>query len=237
MITREYRSLSDVEVKNLRRSFEWERFKVSGFVGTAFLALVLYAGSGWFLGRAIDWLVFSMLLKHEGTRLFAFVLLTIGVLLASYSVIRDERTRRTWYRASRRSVERAISDGRVEIISCDVTRAVELSEFEDEGPGYFLEIGSDLLMFIQGQHLFELDCVPCAKVTLTRVADSKKSLDFTCSGPHIVPVRTIQSRQFGGAPWLSDGLVFRAALEEIPESLSDWPPRDDALDEALSATK
>jgi len=233
LITRDYRSLTETEIKSLRANHQWLRFKLSDLLGVTFFTLVLYVGGGWCLGKALDWLVFTIISNNEGRQFFAVGFPVVGLFLAAVSLIRGEKSRRKGLEIAEQSFQRSLSDGRAEIVRCDVTRAAELDEYEDEGPGFFLEIAPNLLLFLQGQYLMDYDCFPSTSVTVTRVAQTHQVLDVQYSGDRVVPCRRIESTQFGGTSWLENGLIFHGQIDEIPEVIGDWPPKTDALDESL----
>ena len=70
--------------------------------------------------------------------------------------------------------------------------------------------------------------------TVTRVAQTHEVLDVQFTGDRVEPCRLIESPQFGWASWFHDGLIFQGQIDEMPDTLSNWTPKTDALDEALT---
>lgn len=233
MITREYRRLTDSEVNDLQTGCQWLRFKMTDVLGILFITVVLYVGGGWCLGSVLDWVLFTALVPNGGTYFLSMLLPGLGLILALTQVVLGERSRRVAYARSEELLQETLADGRAEIIRCTVDRVVELKEYEDEGPGYFLSIGPDLMLFLQGQYLMEFDNFPSAEVTMVRVAKTQLVLDVTYSGDQLVVARRMEAWQYGGADWLRNGLIFRGNVDEISEAVINGPPRNDALNEVL----
>jgi hypothetical protein len=86
----------------------------------------------------------------------------------------------------------------VEELTIDAFRAIKVEEFEDEGIGYYLDIGEGKILFIQGQYLYDEDengkselKIPSTRMAFTRVVGSGILLDFKCLGNYLPPCSTI----------------------------------------------
>lgn len=117
-------------------------------------------------------------------------------------------------------------------MDCSATEAAELDEHEDEGPGFFLQVAPEVLLFLQGQHLM-VDDFPARKISLARDSNSRLILDLQHSGQPLEPKRKIRTREFGGAEWLQDGMFIRGTVDELPDDIESLAEQNDVLDEML----
>ncbi len=60
MITRKYRQYTEAEIKALKNSASWCKFRLSDFLGITLLSAVFFAGGGWVLGKGLDSLIFVL---------------------------------------------------------------------------------------------------------------------------------------------------------------------------------
>lgn len=84
------------------------------------------------------------------------VLFSMGGLAGSIFAARvlsqhTQETRRE-VEKERQVYQRDLENGQVEVWHCEVSRAVRLEEEGDEGPGFFLELASGQVLFLQGQY-------------------------------------------------------------------------------------
>lgn len=233
MITRTFRQHSTGEIEILNNAQSWARFRLSDLLGIAFITAILFAGGGWFLGKGLDYLIGRFIRPFESP-IFAPALLVIGVICTIVLVIKGECRRKTSLEYSRRRSEAALKHGRVEVVECDVTAAAELQEYEDEGPGFFLQVMPDLLLFLQGQQLMYND-FPTKTVVLTRDAHTHCVFDLKHAGSHVKPSRIVETQQFGGTDWLQSGRFIRGKVSDLPNQIRDLPEQADALDLAVNA--
>jgi hypothetical protein len=235
MITRTFRqhTADEIEILNNWVTQSWAGFRLSDLLGIAFITAILFAGGGWFLGKGLDYLMGRFIRSFE-SGIFAPALLLIGVICTIVSVIKGERRRKTSLEYSRRRSAAALKHGRAEVVECDVAAAAELQEYEDEGPGFFLQVMPELLLFLQGQELMYND-FPTTTVVLTRDAHTHCIFDLKHTGSHVKPSRIIETQQFGGTGWLDNGMFIRGNVSDLPDEVSELAEQADALDLAVNA--
>lgn len=233
MITRRYRDLDAAERNRLSRGANAWRFRVGDIFGVLTLTALLYVGGGWCLGKLVNWLVFSGLLGTQGSWFLPALGAILGMPLWSWSVVSSFIDQRRAFRRMQAELKAALNDGRAEVISCNVYGAVELAEVEDEGPGFFLDVGHGVTLFVQGQHLMELDPFPASSVTITRVVATKEEIDVRSEGTKVAPSRMLDPVAIGRV--IPSGQFFRANLpniENIVPQLQD--SKFDCLDSVVS---
>ena len=229
MPTRGYRALTEAEIQKLRARADVWKFKLSDLLGITFLTVVFYIGGGWCLGRLLDWSVRTLLFENYNSPVFGITLPIIGLIPATISLTRQEVYRRKAFESEIKSMQSALSDGRAEVVRCEVTRAAQVSEYEDEGARFFLEVAPNLLVYLWPM---DYEQCPSTSVTMTRVAPTRDILDVEWAGQPVEPCRQIvpQARL---PRWLSDGLILYGQIEEIPNNLLDWPAQTDVLDDVV----
>lgn len=118
-----------------------------------------------------------------------------------------------------------LQDGQVEVLECRPRAVVALEEFEDEGPGFFFDLGDGQLLFLQGQYLYDLTekkKFPSTYFTFVRAPHSRSALSIASQGEVLSPLRTIQ---LSGSDVLKsvmdfpeDGSVFPGSLESVEQN-------------------
>lgn len=90
-----------------------------------------------------------------------------------------------------------VLDDTVEILDVEASDAIKIEEFEDEGIGYYLNIGDGKVLFIQGQYLYDDNeyentdpKIPSTRMTIHRGAVSKIVLDIRFVGEYLPPSHT-----------------------------------------------
>lgn len=91
----------------------------------------------------------------------------------------------------RRAKHTDLDSGIAEVVTFDAKQAIKIDEFEDEGIGYYMDLGDGKVLFLQGQYLYEYDeenKFPCTRFTISRTTYSHWFLDMKCEGDYIPPV-------------------------------------------------
>jgi hypothetical protein len=126
-----------------------------------------------------------------------------------------------------RERERHIREqGQAEVLQCTVAGAIEVEEAEDEGPGYFLDVGEGQLLYLQGQYL--LDYVvdaengtsrfPNRAVEVVRLQGSGSVLGVSMNEEAFTPSR-LRRRLEKGECLPEDGELIPATLATLEEDL------------------
>jgi len=121
----------------------------------------------------------------------------------------------------RRAKNPDLESGVAEMTTYEATRAIRVDEFEDEGIGFYLDLGGGQALFLQGQYLYEDDEAkrfPCARFTITRTSRSHLLLDLTCTGEYLPPVWvnppfTARPYKTGAVP--EDGEILETEFENL----------------------
>ncbi len=231
MITRRFRQPTEQELKTLRGSEQWLRFSFRDFLGTAFLSTLFYAGGGWVLGKVLASLI-RRLSELGALDLLAPALCLVGALWAVIATILDERRRRIAWQRVQAQNQGSVACGKVELIECEVTAAAELEEYEDEGPGFFLQVAPNVLLFLQGQHLMA-DDFPACSISLVRDSHTHGVFDLQYAGARVAPGPMIRSQAFGGVEWLQDGMFIRGTVDELPDDIDSLQQQEDVLNDVI----
>lgn len=106
-----------------------------------------------------------------------------------------------WHEATRRAydydtgeVDSNLKNGMAEVCTFDVTGAVEVKEFEDEGSHYYLDIGEGKVLFLSGQYLYEYEDAkqfPNTRFQTIRAAKSRWIFGLKLLGNYLSPVFTL----------------------------------------------
>jgi hypothetical protein len=86
-----------------------------------------------------------------------------------------------------------VKEGVMEVLSVEASRAIRVDEFEDEGMGFYLDVGGGRVLFLQGQYLYDdVDAkrFPCTRFELVRTLHSKTVFSLKCLGEYLTPVHT-----------------------------------------------
>ena len=118
--------------------------------------------------------------------------------------------------------EQDLKQGQMEIVRYQAKAAVALEEFEDEGYGFFIDIGDSKLLFLQGQYLDEPVSegkFPSRSFDLVRAPVSHVIFDITCAGEPFTASRTLKPLTGSAYRWLEDQHIFPGTLETLNEKL------------------
>ena len=80
-----------------------------------------------------------------------------------------------------------LANGVAEVTRFHATKAIRVEELEDEGGGYFLHLKDGRTLFLQGQHLFDLEenkQFPCSEFEVARGPKSGAILNIVCCGAY-----------------------------------------------------
>jgi hypothetical protein len=101
------------------------------------------------------------------------------------------------YPRKRKPILEEVLDDTVEILDVEASDAIKIEEFEDEGIGYYLNIGDGKVLFIQGQYLYDdnedskaYPKIPSTRMSINRAAISKIPLDVKFVGEYLSPSHT-----------------------------------------------
>jgi hypothetical protein len=109
----------------------------------------------------------------------------------------------------------------MEILTVEAYKAIKVEEFEDEGIGFYLDIGDGKVLFLQGQYLYEYEDehqFPCTRFTLTRTPHTSAVFDLRCEGDYLPPIHTnppfeVKDYKNDQAPY--DGQVLNVDFESL----------------------
>ena len=174
-------------------------------------------------GPVLGMLVAAMplsLLKRAGKLPDAVLLLVLaaGTLLGFVVGLRVVLWEARTARETRARHEVALARGQVEVLRCEAADAVELMELEDEGPGFFVDVGGGEVLFLQGQYLMEMD-FPCRRFEVIRLPNGGEILDVRCDGDRLAPSRTVDLDDLEEGYLPADGEVLRVSLATLEDDL------------------
>jgi len=109
----------------------------------------------------------------------------------------------------------------VEEMVYEISCAIKIEEFEDEGSNYYLELADSTVLFLSGQYLYELEedhKFPSSQVKIVRTSGTKTVLDIVCSGNYITPSAVLpafskERLRKGDIP--SDGEILSIPFETL----------------------
>jgi hypothetical protein len=111
-----------------------------------------------------------------------------------------------------------LSTGVVRVERYEITDVVQMEEYEDLGPAFFLRQKDDSVLFLMGQYLDDVAAreeFPCTAIELVRAPRSRFVVEMTCMGTRLSPSRII-------GPFRSE-LVREGALPLDAETIRvDW---------------
>jgi hypothetical protein len=147
-------------------------------------------------------------------------ILTPSLLVSGHFFIKERRR-------SRKNPD--LDRGTVEIITVETDRAIKVDEFEDEGIGFYLDIGSGKTLFLQGQYLYEDDNekrFPSTRFSIVRTHHSRLVLDFKAEGDffpslHTNPPFTNADFKKNSVP--GDGDILEVEFESLKKGCSNQP--------------
>jgi hypothetical protein len=99
------------------------------------------------------------------------------------------------------------------------TRALQVTDYDDEGPSYLLELIGGGVLFLSGYYLYRIatprkdtGTFPCTEFTLQRNKQTGQIVDIVCAGtrlsPEIIPL-ALSDVNFTPAPVPEDGQIIR----------------------------
>ena len=169
------RPLTVEELKALRKHAPspllslWPPIAAGGFFLLLFTAAVLLLAKYVALVRAIQPFLFA-----------AFAIWLAPQMLSMY---RSERRRSE-------TIRKDLEGGKAEVRRYEVTDAIRVEEFEDEGTGFYLRLKDGRTLFLVGQHFYELEDekkFPCTTFEIAETPNAKWPLGFTCTGAYFPP--------------------------------------------------
>ena len=96
-------------------------------------------------------------------------------------------------------------------------RALQLADFDDEGPSYLLELTDDGVLFLSGYYLYRIathrrdtGTFPCTEFTLQRDKQNGQVVDIVCAGIPLSPViMPLAVSDVNFTPTPEDGQIIR----------------------------
>jgi hypothetical protein len=156
-------------------------------------------------------------------------LLTVGLTCVAMITERRAAVR------GRSHLQQDFDDGRMEEVELTVSRAAKLDEYEDEGPGYFLQIEAGVLLFLQSQQLLDLKPFPAERVTIARCAGSRqRHWEIVASEKKLLPARRLSRIPHQHRLRATEAMVFRGSIDTLEQDLARLTDSEpDLLEELL----
>jgi hypothetical protein len=88
------------------------------------------------------------------------------------------------------TLQRELTEGNAEVATYEVIDAINVEEQEEEGSMYFLQLRDGRILFIAGQHLYDLEeekRFPNTRFQAVRTPRTRHLLDFVCLGDYLPP--------------------------------------------------
>ena len=165
----------------------------------------------------------------QGPRVIGEALFVLGVVAGFVMGVLGLRSEWAVQMKSRALFQQDIDAGRVNVLHCTATRAVEFPVDEDEGPGFFLEVGENQVLFLHNPWLLEFEGdleaeipaqFPNQRFDVVQAIVSKTTLNLICLGE---PLAEWQEREDEDWPEDSyspaDGEVLALSLDTLEEGL------------------
>jgi len=147
--------------------------------------------------------------------------LLLGIVVGLSVMFRMRRQMASFRRATARDATLPVEE-----TTFDVTGAIKVEEFEDEGSNYYLRLADGGVLFLSGQYLYDEEeerRFPSSKVTTVRTSGTKELLDIKCSGEYIPPSTVLppfskQRIKAGAIP--SDGDILSIPFETLSSNVA-----------------
>ncbi len=206
-----------------RQLTEKEKADLRAYAPSGFTALwpPLASGAFFFLLLAIPILLLGK--YWEASRPFQPVLFgaaAVWVLFQMVRFYRDERSRS-------RDLWDDIRRGEAEVRQYSAVEAIRVDEAEDEGTGFFLRLSDGRILFLCGQHFYELENqrrFPSDRFEFAVAPTSKWPLGFECSGNYLPPSYSrppFSSKDMKRGLTPGDGDLFTGDFDALKSA--DWP--------------
>ena len=164
---------------------------------------------------------------HRLPSLLGDVVMALGALAGLLVGARSLRGDRLTQNKSRELARQDIAAGQVRILHCTVSRATAFPVDEDLGPGYFLEVGENQVLYLYSSWLPEFagdedgeppPLFPNREIDVVQAVASKATLSVVCLGE---PLAEWQTREEWpeGAYLPTDGEILAVSLDTLDEDL------------------
>ena len=164
---------------------------------------------------------------HWLPRIVADMVVVLGTLAGLSVGVRSLRNERLTQQKSRDLARHDLAGGQVRILHCTVSRAVEFPVDEDEGPGYFLEVGENQALYLHNPWLHEfegdegeepLPLFPNREMDVVQAVVSKATLSVVCLGERLAEWQTRE--EWPEDTYLpTDGEVLAVSLDTLDDDL------------------
>lgn len=186
------------------------------------IQLVINVGGGTVLGMmgaaAAGWALGLLGVPHLVIRILLAIGTFGGLALGSWSYAHRDDWITTEVQRRRAMLER----GEAEVIRADVAGAVRVAEWDDESPGYFLDVGEGQLLFLLGPYLdepVEREEFPSTRLEVRRAGPEGWVFGVRCLGDHFPP-QIEHPASAARLPWIpADGEIIFATLETLEADL------------------
>ena len=160
-----------------------------------------------------------------GSRLARNLSVVAGFILGLAWGLMDQRK----YRRARRRYQQDLSDNMVEVLHCTADEAHRIESGTCPGEvGFFLDVGDSKVLFLQGEHLYDLEdrqLFPNRGFDIIRAPQSGAVLEVTCTGVPLTSTKTVKlagrSRRALGD---RDMCVFPGRLTSLESDLEKLQP-------------
>ncbi len=254
MLIKERRPMTEAERATLETVASYTRQQDGCLdrAGTLFLILglsFLFGGLLVFLPLlAWDWLaglLHKPTLSHTTYSISLGLGGSTGLALSAWHWYWGEKESRLLSEKTWLTYQQELESGEAEVWHCDISRVIELEQMEDEVPGFFLEIGSSEVLFLQGQYFDEFGVAshddegempaapqddPGVWPPSPKTGSSSVGYAFPCSRFDLI--YSPQSRTLLNLVCLSPTLKTWPTCE-WPEDMKDYPGDSDILPVSL----
>jgi hypothetical protein len=112
----------------------------------------------------------------------------LGIVVWAYREnLGDDRRRET-------SLRGALEMNVARVLHCRPSACLAVPEIEDEGPGYFLQVDNDTVLYLAGQLYYATTSFPSTDFELIEVLDAAglpSAFRIDCHGERLLPLRTL----------------------------------------------
>jgi hypothetical protein len=119
------------------------------------------------------------------------IAIACGLLTAVAAYYFARKHRQSASSNARLNIIKDLSEGLAEICTFEVSEAIAVEEFEDEGTGFYLKVGTKQVLFVVGQYLDDLAAknkFPSTVVQLVRSPKAQIPLGLTPLGTYLSPI-------------------------------------------------
>lgn len=186
---------------------------------TIYRMRVVSAGLFVFVGMVagIDLISYWWADKEPAWPWVIFAVIYTPLLIAAAYALFNQGVPKPWSPAPEDVARKLDEQGLLTKETLHATRALQLADYDDEGPSYLLELTDDGVLFLSGYYLYRIamhrkdtGTFLCTEFTLQRDRQNGQVVDIVCAGTPLSPViMPLAVSDVNFTPTPEDGQIIR----------------------------